>query len=50
MEKTKCQLCSSEAEVGEVYVRYSEELDEMVVDKDLYCDSCQNKLKRGIKV
>lgn len=47
MEKTKCQICSSEAEVGAVFTTYSEELDEVLVDKEHYCDNCWNKLKRG---
>jgi hypothetical protein len=45
----QCQLCSSKAEVGEMSLQYSEELDKMVVVKDLYCNECQQKLKRGIK-
>jgi len=46
----QCQICSAKAEVGEVSLQYSEEHDKMVVVKDLYCESCQHKLKRGIKL
>lgn len=46
----ECSICTSEATVGEVSVQYSYEIDEMIVVKDLYCEVCQNRLKKGLSL
>jgi len=49
-EEEVCTICSSPAEVGTVCTKYSEELDKVIVDKELFCEKCFNKIKRGQKV
>ena len=46
----RCMICSYPAEVGAVFTKYSEELDEVVVATEHYCEKCYNKIKRGQKV
>jgi hypothetical protein len=48
--KEVCQICRSPAEVGAVCTKYSEELDTVIVDKELFCEKCWNQLKRGKKL